>query len=107
MLEADSLRCHFDAEINYQRSHPTPIFVSSIVARRNHVEIRSCRGGIGGKEVNAVYLHVYGRVLYPDLRAHHSIADRKPVPAVSDRFVVVDVMVGNVTSALGTIDYVH
>ena len=107
MLEADPFRRHLDAEINYQCSNPTPVFVSAIVARRRHIEIRSCRGGISGKEVNAVYLYVYGSVLYPDLRAHHSIADRKPTLAVSDWFVVVDVTVGNVTSVLGTIDYVH
>ena len=107
MLEAVPLQHYLDAEINYPRSNPTPVFVNAIVARQRHVEIRSCRGGIGDKEVNAVYLYVYGSVLYPDLRAHHSIADRKPTLAVSDWFVVVDVTVGNVTSALGTIDYVH
>ena len=107
MLEAVPLQHYLNAEINYQHSNPTPVFVSAIVTRRRHVEIRNCRGRISGKEVNAVYLYVYGSVLYPDLRAHHSIADRKPTLAVSDWFVVADVMVGNVTSALGTIDYVH
>jgi len=38
MLEAVPLQHYLDAEVNYQRSNPTPVFVSAIVARR-----RPCR----------------------------------------------------------------